>query len=193
MDPVTTTDGKLEIATKNAGTVEAPKDTVAVLRNDEKIRLGKVAASRPSAGLDGRRQRWVWPDGRKQRDQEPRIGLHRRWAGTARQTIYAGSVYSNNDLATAATRVTANTNRGGARYDRDITPHLFGFVKNNFSPNVQYLNLRGGGRRPWLSCDQTARHNPGHPGRHKLHARELHAVGSSAAPDSQLRCCTDRR
>ncbi len=32
--PVTTTDGKIEIATKTAGTVEAPKDDVTLIRND---------------------------------------------------------------------------------------------------------------------------------------------------------------
>jgi len=32
--PVTTSDGKLEIATKSSGTVEAPKEEVTVIRND---------------------------------------------------------------------------------------------------------------------------------------------------------------
>jgi hypothetical protein len=64
-------------------------------------------------------------------------------------TLYAASVYSNNNLAPAATRVTANTNRGGARYDRDITPRLFAFVNADFATDaLQDLNLRqvyGGG------------------------------------------------
>ena len=64
-------------------------------------------------------------------------------------TLYAGSVYSKNDLAPAATQVTANTNRGGARYDRDITPRLFGFGNADFATDaLQDLNLRqvyGGG------------------------------------------------
>ena len=37
--PVTTTDGKIEIATKTAGTVEAPKDDVTLIRNDAEQRL----------------------------------------------------------------------------------------------------------------------------------------------------------
>lgn len=58
-------------------------------------------------------------------------------------------MYSTNGLAPAATRVTANTNKGGARYDRDITPRLFGFVNADFFTDaLQDFNLRsvfGGG------------------------------------------------
>jgi hypothetical protein len=58
-------------------------------------------------------------------------------------------LHSTNDLATAATRVTANTNKGGARYDHDITPRLFGFLNADFFTDaLQDLNLRsvlGGG------------------------------------------------
>ena len=72
-----------------------------------------------------------------------RTGLHDKL------TLYATSVYSNNALAPAATRVTANTNRGGARYDHDITPRLFAFVNADFATDaLQDLNLRqvyGGG------------------------------------------------
>jgi putative salt-induced outer membrane protein YdiY len=72
-----------------------------------------------------------------------RTGLHDKL------TLYAGSVYSKNDLAPSATQVTANTNRGGVRYDRDIKPRVFGFVNTDFFTDaLQDLNLRsvfGGG------------------------------------------------
>jgi putative salt-induced outer membrane protein YdiY len=72
-----------------------------------------------------------------------RTGLHDKL------TLYEASVYSTNDLAPAGTRVTANTNRGGARYDRDITTRLFAFVNTDLSTDaLQDLNLRyamGGG------------------------------------------------
>ena len=72
-----------------------------------------------------------------------RTGLHDKL------TLYAGSVYSKNDQAPAATQVTANTNHGGIRYDRDITPRLFGFGNADFATDaLQDLNLRqvyGGG------------------------------------------------
>ncbi len=46
-------------------------------------------------------------------------------------------------------RVTSNTNKGGARYDRDIIPRMFAFVNTDFFTDaLQDLNLRsvvGGG------------------------------------------------
>jgi hypothetical protein len=63
--------------------------------------------------------------------------------------LYAGSVYSTNDLPTATPKITANTNQGGLRYDRDITTRQFGFVNADFfTDSLQDLNLRsaiGGG------------------------------------------------
>ena len=149
--PVTTTDGKLEIATKSAGTVEAPKESVVVIRSDaeqsdwEKLQHpgllqgwtgGVNVGFGLTAGNSETKNLAVAFNG-------VRTGLHDKLS------LYAGSVYSANDLATAATRVTANTNRGGARYDRDITPRLFGFVNTDFFTDaLQDLNLRsvvGGG------------------------------------------------
>ena len=149
--PVTTTDGKLEIATKSAGTVEAPKESVVVIRSDaeqsdwEKLQHpgllqgwtgGVNVGFGLTAGNSETKNLAVAFNG-------VRTGLHDKLS------LYAGSVYSTNDLATAATRVTANTNRGGARYDRDITPRLFGFVNTDFFTDaLQDLNLRsvvGGG------------------------------------------------
>src|SRR5437870_11320732 len=64
-------------------------------------------------------------------------------------SLYEGSVYWTNGLAPAGTRVTANTNKGGARYDPDIAPRLFAFVNADFFTDaLQDLNLRsvfGGG------------------------------------------------
>src|SRR5215469_5709133 len=72
-----------------------------------------------------------------------RTGLHDKLS------LYEGSVYSTNGLAPAGTQVTANTNKGGARYDRDIAPRLFAFVNADFfTYALQDLDLRsvfGGG------------------------------------------------
>lgn len=72
-----------------------------------------------------------------------RTGLHDKLS------LYAGSVYNTNDLPAASPHVTANTNKGEARYDRDITPRLFGFVNADFfTDGLQGLNIRtilGGG------------------------------------------------
>jgi len=72
-----------------------------------------------------------------------RKGLHDKLS------LFAGSVYATDDVPTASPHVTSNTNQGGARYDRDITPRMFGFVNTDFFTDaLQDLNLRsavGGG------------------------------------------------
>ena len=70
--PVTTTDGKIEIATTTAGTVEAPKDDVTLIRNDaEQAAYRQVIASWAQARLDGRSQRWILRRPRQQRNRKP--------------------------------------------------------------------------------------------------------------------------
>ena len=149
--PVTTSDGKVEVATKASGTVEAPKDAVAVMRNDaEQTAWEKLQHPGLLEGWDGGINVGFGLTAGNSETKNlalafngVRTGLHDKL------TLYAGSVYSANDLAPSATRVTANTNKGGARFDRDITPRLFGFVNADFFTDaLQDLNLRsvfGGG------------------------------------------------
>lgn len=63
--------------------------------------------------------------------------------------LYANSVYATNDAPGAIPSTTANAIRGGARYDHDLTPRLFGFVGADFATDdLQNLDLRsvlGGG------------------------------------------------
>ncbi len=63
--------------------------------------------------------------------------------------LYANSVYATNDASGAIPSTTANAIRGGARYDHDLTPRLFGFVGADFATDdLQDLDLRsvlGGG------------------------------------------------
>jgi putative salt-induced outer membrane protein YdiY len=149
--PVSTVDGKIEVSTKNAGNVEAPKESIVVMRSDSE-QLAWEKLQHPgllegwqgglnigfglTAGNSGTKNLALAFNG-------IRTGLHDKL------TLYAGSVYSKNDLAPAATQVTANTNRGGARFDRDIKPRLFAFVNADFATDaLQDLNLRqvyGGG------------------------------------------------
>ena len=70
--PVTTTDGKLEIATKTAGTVEASqrrRDLDPQRRRANGLR--QVAASRTEARMDWRGQCGILGGSRKQRDGKP--------------------------------------------------------------------------------------------------------------------------
>lgn len=148
---VSTSDGKIEVSTRNAGNVEAPKESVVVMRNDaEQLAWEKSQHPGLMQGWEGGVNVGFGLTAGNSETKNlalaftgTRTGLHDKLS------LYAGSVYSTNGLATAATRVTANANKGGARYDRDINPRLFGFVNTDFFTDaLQDLNLRsvvGGG------------------------------------------------
>ena len=149
--PVSTTDGKIEVATKNAGNVEAPKEAIVVMRSDsEQVAWEKLQHPGFLQGWEGGVNVGFGLTAGNSETKNlalaftgVRTGLHDKLS------LYTGSVYSSNDLAPASTRVTSNTNKGGARYDRDITPRMFGFVNADFFTDaLQDLNLRsvvGGG------------------------------------------------
>jgi len=64
-------------------------------------------------------------------------------------TLYTTSVYAVNNAPGAIPSTTANTIQGGARYDHDLTPHVFAFANADFMADaLQELDLRsvlGGG------------------------------------------------
>jgi putative salt-induced outer membrane protein len=143
--PVTTSDEKLEISTKAAGNVEAVKESVVVIR-DESEQLAYEKAQHPGL-LNGWNGGINLGFGFTRGNSEvknlalaftsTRKGLHDKLS------LFAGSVYATNDVSSASPHVTSNTNQGGARYDRDITPRLFGFVNTDFFTDaLQDLNLR---------------------------------------------------
>ena len=149
--PVSTNDGKIEVATKTAGTVEAPKESVVLIRSgSEQAAWEKLQHPGLLQGWDGGvNVGFGLTAGNSETKNLAlaftgiRTGLHDKLS------LYTASVYSNNGLAPAATRVTANTNKGGVRYDHDITPRMFAFVNADFFTDaLQDLNLRsvfGGG------------------------------------------------
>lgn len=149
--PVTTADGKIQVSTKTAGNVEVPKDSIVVMRSDpEQVAWEKLQHPGLLEGWQGGLNIGFGLTAGNSETKNLalafngiRTGLHDKL------TLYAGSVYSKNDQAPAATQVTANTNHGGIRYDRDITPRLFGFGNADFATDaLQDLNLRqvyGGG------------------------------------------------
>lgn len=146
--PVNTTDGKIQVSTKTTGNVEAPKENVVVMRSDAE----QVAWER--LRHPGLLQGWTGGVnvgfGLTAGNSETknlalafsgiRTGLHDKL------TLYTTSVYATS--ATSTPNVTANNNKGGARYDRDITNRLFPFVNTDFFTDaLQDLNIRalGGG------------------------------------------------
>jgi len=157
--------GKVDVATKTGERVEVAKDSIVVMRSHaEQKAWEKLQHPGLLEGWNGGVSIGFGLTGGNSETKNlalafngVRTGLHDKL------TLYAASVYATNDLAPAATRVTANTNRGGARYDRDITPRLFGFVNADFFTDaLQDLNLRsvfGGGlgihvvKRPSTTLD----------------------------------------
>lgn len=147
--PVSTSDGKLEVSTKTNGNVEAPKDTVVLMRNDaEQLAWEKHQHPGLLEGWNGGLNIGFGLTGGNSETKNlalafngVRTGLHDKL------TTYAGSVYATSQTSTP--NVTANNNKGGVRYDRDITPRLFGFVNADFATDaLQDLNIRalvGGG------------------------------------------------
>jgi putative salt-induced outer membrane protein len=148
---VSTVDGKIEVSTQGAGKVDAPKDTVTVMRSDSEQRAWEKQ-QHPTLlqGWNGGINVGFGLTAGNSETKNLALGLNGIRTGLHdKLTLYAASVYSTNGLAPEAIRVTANTNRGGARYDRDITPRLFGFGNADFATDaLQDLNLRqvfGGG------------------------------------------------
>ena len=132
--PVATSDGKLEVTTKSNGTVEAPKDTVIVVRNDaEQLAWQKREHPGLLEGWNGGLNMGFGLTGGNSETKNLALAFTGVRAGAHdKLSLYAGSVYVTS--ATSTPNVTANTNKGGVRYDRDITPRLFGFVNADFSP-----------------------------------------------------------
>ncbi|HLZ40282.1 MAG TPA: DUF481 domain-containing protein [Candidatus Sulfotelmatobacter sp.] len=141
--PVTTTDGKIEVATKNAGTVEAPKDDVTLIRNDaEQAAYDKSLHPGLLHGWNGGAN--VGFSVARGNSQTENLALAFNAIHPTlhdKITLYATSIDTKNDLATPTT--VANLNTGGLRYDRDLNPKLFVFGAGDFMSNaLQFLDLR---------------------------------------------------
>ena len=152
--PVTTSGGDVVVASKTGGSVEAPLSSVTVMRSP-----AEEAAYQKSLH-PGWREGWVGglnlgfalTTGNSETKSlnvafnGVRTGLHDKL------TLYENSIYAVNDKIVApatSPQTTANSNGGGARYDRDFVPRAFGFGSADFFANsLQDLNLRailGGG------------------------------------------------
>jgi len=142
--PVTTSDGKIEIATKTSGTVEAAKEDVTVIRNDaEQAAFEK--AQKPLRFTQG------WAGGAnvgfsvaRGNSETENLALAFNAARTTKKdkfSLYATSIDTKNDLATPTT--VANIETGGLRYERNVIPKLFVFGAADFMSNaLQFLDLR---------------------------------------------------
>lgn len=144
--PVTTSDGKIEVATKTAGTVAVPAENVVVIRNDAE-QLAFEKSMHPGL-LEG------WNGGLNVgfgltagNSATKNLGLSFKAVRTGHRDkllIYNNIVYATNDAVGASPSTTADVKQGGVRYDRDLTSRLFAFVNTDFmSDGLQGLNIRG--------------------------------------------------
>lgn len=142
--PVTESDGKIEVATKTAGTVEVPSANVVLIRDD-----AEQAAYEKSLH-PGWRQGWnggvnVGFSVARGNSETTNLGLAinaTRPTLNDKTSVYLTSVDTKNQLATPST--VANLVTGGFEYDHNINARIFGFGSADFTSNaLQELDLRG--------------------------------------------------
>jgi putative salt-induced outer membrane protein len=147
--PVTTTDGKIEVATKTTGTIEAPKDDVTQIRNDaEQAAYDKSLHPGLWHGWNGGAN--VGFSIARGNSETSNLALAFNAVHPTQNdkiTLYANSINTQNDLASPST--IANLVQAGFRYDYNLAPRVFTFVGADFTTNaLQFLDLRqvyGGG------------------------------------------------
>ena len=149
--PVTTTGDNVEIATRTAGTVEAPKASITLLRSPaEQAAYEKSLHPGFAEGWNGALNLGFALTRGNSQTKNLNIAFNAVRKGFRDKLIlYTNSIYATNDLSTASPHTTANAIGGGARYDRDFTPRVFVFVNTDFyHDSLQNLDLRsvfGGG------------------------------------------------
>jgi putative salt-induced outer membrane protein YdiY len=142
--PVTTSDGKIEVATKSGGTVEVPPANIVLIRNDEE-ETAYEKSLHPGL-LHG------WNGGAnvgfslaRGNSETTNLALAINAVHATlndKITIYTTSIQTTNDLATPST--VANLITAGLRYDYNLRPKLFAFAGADFMANaLQDLDLRG--------------------------------------------------
>ena len=145
-----TREGKWEVAGEG-NTVEVSKERVMALRNDaEQLAYEKSQHRSVLQGWDGGLDTGLelTRGNSKTRNFRFAFGAARK-VSREKLTLSAESLYAIDDVAGARPHVTANVNRGGARFDYDFASRFFVFANTEFmTDGLQDLNLRsvvGGG------------------------------------------------
>lgn len=151
---VNTSGADLVVTPKTGGPVEAPMSSVTVMRSpaEEEAYQKTLHPGWQEGWVGGVNLGFAVTAGNSETKNlniafnAVRTGFHDKL------TLYENSIYAVNDKVVApatAPQTTANSNGGGARYDRDFVPRVFGFGSADFFSNsLQDLNLRailGGG------------------------------------------------
>ncbi len=143
--PMTTSDGKIKVAIKSGGTVEAPKEDVAIIRNDaEQTAYDKSLHPGLLHGWNGGANvGFALARGNNQTENLALAFNAVHPTLNDKITMYASTVYAKNNAPGASPSTVADLVQGGIRYDRNLIPRLFAFVGGDFmSDALQALNLR---------------------------------------------------
>jgi len=149
--PVTTKGDDVIVATRTEGPVEAPQASVTMLRSPaEQAAYEKSLHPGPLEGWSGGVNLGFAVTRGNSETRNLNIAFNAARTGFHdKLVLYTNSIYATNDLPTASPHSTANAIGGGARYDHDFAPRVFGFVNDDFYHDaLQYLDLRstlGGG------------------------------------------------
>jgi len=141
--PVTTSDGKIEVATKTGGTVELPPANVVLIRNDaEQAAYDKSLNPGLLHGWNGGVNVGFSLARGNSETENLALAFNAVHATLHDKiTLYVNSIDTQNQLSTPST--VANLTQGGLRYDRNVGARLFGFGAADFMANaLQDLDLR---------------------------------------------------
>jgi putative salt-induced outer membrane protein YdiY len=137
--------------TTRAGEIQVSKAEVTAIRNDEEQQAYQRSFDPPFSAnwVGGVNIGFALTRGNSQ-SKNFALGFNAdRETRNDKLSLYANSVYSTNDAPGAIPSTTANAILGGLRYDRNLTPRIFGFANADFmTDDLQSLDIRqtyGGG------------------------------------------------
>jgi putative salt-induced outer membrane protein YdiY len=140
---VTGAGNTLQVATKNAGTVEAPEADITVIRNDaEETAFQKAQHPGLLHGWTGGANVGFSVARGNSETENLALSFNAVHASANdKWTLYATSIDTTNNLATPST--VANLETGGLRYDHNLNARAFVFGSADYTANaLQFLDLR---------------------------------------------------
>ncbi len=147
---ITTADGKLTVETAASGPVSAPRASLLYIRNnaEEASHAVEVDPRLIDLWTGNLALGYSKTQGNSKTTNINLNGTAARVTATDKTSAYINSLFASD--ATSGTRVTtANSQRGGLQYDRNLSPKLYAFGGADFeSDQFQSLDLRfvpGGG------------------------------------------------
>lgn len=141
---VKSADGKINVQT-DKGQIEVAKDSVSLIRS-QSAQAAYEQTLHPDwfhSWTGGANVSFALTRGNSETKNLALAFLADRKTLTDHLGLYLNTVYATNDAPDAVPNLTANAIQGGARYDHNLTPRVFGFVAGEFQTDqLQELDLR---------------------------------------------------